>query len=493
MTDNSHEGRLFIDGEFREAKSGKRYDVINPADESVVAAAADAGPEDVYDAVTAARRVADETSWGTDHKFRRHCLEQFQAALREDAEELGRLVIAESGVVSSVINMHVDDMIDGMDFWNELTTSFPWEEDLGPYNFRFMVSDRRVRYEPYGVVGAITPWNAPFMTAIWKASHAMATGNTVVLKSAPDTPLTAARMAQIAAESTDIPPGVFNAISSHDKAIAGDALTGDPRVDLFHFTGSPGVGQRIQQRAAVGIRKVVLELGGKSANILLPDADLDVACTFGVGMCMSASGQGCALPTRMVVHADIYDEVLHRVEAMVANLPWGDPTDPNNVVGPIIRAEQVDRMAGLVDRAKGAGARVLCGGKRGDQGGKGGKGFWYEPTVVADVDENAEIAQTEVFGPVLTVIRYEGNDDEAVRVANNSRYGLSAYVSSRDEERAWRVAHRLRAGTVNINNSFYLAPDAPFGGWGISGVGVEHGIAGFREYLRIKTIASPTK
>jgi aldehyde dehydrogenase (NAD+) len=490
MTETSYEGRLFIDGEFREAKSGRRYDVINPADESVVATAADAGPEDVSDAVAAARRAADETSWGTDHKFRRHCLEQLQAALRSEAEAFRNLVTGEAGVPGSVIPTHVDVMIDGMDFWNELTTSFPWEEDIGPHEILGMNSDRRIRYEPYGVVGAITPWNAPFMTAIWKVTHSMATGNTVVLKSAPDTPLTAAKMAQVISESTDVPPGVVNMISSEDKAIAGDALTGDPRVDMYHFTGSPPVGQRIMERAANGIRHVVLELGGKSANVLLPDADLDMACALGVGMCMSSSGQGCALATRMVVHADIYDEVLQRLVGIVSNLPWGDPTEPTTMVGPIIRAEQLQRIEGLVERAKAAGARVLCGGKRGD---RGGKGFWYEPTVVADVDENSEIAQTEVFGPVLSVIRYEGNDDEAVRVANNSRYGLSAYVQSRDEERAWRVANRLKAGTVNINNSFYLGPDAPFSGWGISGVGVEHGVAGFRDYLRIKTIASPAK
>jgi aldehyde dehydrogenase (NAD+) len=385
---------------------------------------------------------------------------------------------------------HVDVMIDGMDFWNELTTSFPWEEDIGTHEILGMNSERRIRYEPYGVVGAITPWNAPFMTAIWKVTHAMATGNTVVLKSAPDTPLTAARMAQVIADSTDIPAGVVNMISSEDKGIAGDALTGDPRVDMFHFTGSPPVGQRIMERAANGIRHVVLELGGKSGNVLLPDADLDMACALGVGMCMSSSGQGCALATRMIVHADIYDDVLARLEMMVSNLPWGDPTDPGNVVGPIIRLEQLERIEGMVNRAREAGARVLCGGERGD---RDGKGFWYLPTVIADVDENAEIAQKEVFGPVLSVIRYEGDDDEAVRVANNTAYGLSSYIQSRDEERAWRVANRLRAGTVNINNSFYLGPDAPFSGWGISGVGAEHGVAGFRDYLRVKTIASPAK
>ena len=490
MTETAYEGRLFIDGKFVEAHSGKRYDVLNPADDSIVGTAADAAPEDVHDAISAARRAFDETSWATDHKFRRQCLEQFQAALREEALNFQKLVTAEAGVASSAIATHVDVMIEGMDFWNELTTSFEWERDLGPYDIMGFRSDRRVRYEGHGVVGAITPWNAPFMTAIWKVTHALATGNTVVLKSAPDTPLTAAKMAQLAAEKTDIPAGVFNAISSEDKGIAGDAMTGDPRIDLFHFTGSPGVGQRIQERAANGIRKVVLELGGKSANVMLSDADIDLACGLTVMLCMTSSGQGCALGTRAVVHADIYDAVIERLQGIISAVPWGDPTDPANLVGPIIRAEQADRIEGLVDRARDAGARVLVGGKRGN---RDGKGNWYEPTLVVDVDENAEIAQTEVFGPVLSVIRYEGNDDEAVRVANNSKYGLAAYVQSSDEERALRVANRLRAGTVNVGPSFWLSPDAPFGGWGISGVGSEHGLEGFREYLRVKTIATPHK
>src|SRR5712672_922304 len=325
MTQTEYEGRLFIDGAFREARPGGRYDVINPADESVVGTAADASPDDVSDAIGAARKAADETSWATDHAFRRRCLEQLQQGLRKESEDIRKLVTAESGVPSSVIPTHVEVMIEGMDFFNDLITSFQWEEDLPAYEILGNLSLRRIRYEPYGVVGAITPWNAPFMTAIWKVHHALATGNTVVLKSAPDTPMTA-----------------------------------EPRIDLFHFTGSPGVGQRIAERAANGIRHVVLELGGKSANVLLPDADLDMACGLGVAMCMSSSGQGCALATRMVVHADIYDDVLQRLEMMVANLPWGDPTDPGNAVGPIIRAEQLDRIEGLVDRARSDGARVLC-------------------------------------------------------------------------------------------------------------------------------------
>ena len=485
-----YEGRLFIDGEFREAQSGHRFEVINPADESVVGTAADAAAGDVALAVTAARRAADETGWATDHAFRQHCLRQLQDGLRKQADTARALQTAEAGICVSNLATHVDAMIEDMSWFIELIGRFGWETDFPPYELMGLRSLRRVRYEPYGVVGAITPWNAPLMTDIWKTTHALATGNTVVLKTAPDTPLTGAFIAQVAQQLTDIPAGVLNVISSEDKAAAGEALTGDPRVDMYHFTGSPGVGQRIAERAAAGIRKACLELGGKSANIICQDADLDLATQLGVGMCMSNSGQGCALATRMVVHAPVYDEVLQRLGAMVGALPWGDPADPVNVVGPIIRRDQLERMEGLVNRAREAGARVLAGGGRGD---RGGRGFWYLPTVVADVDENAEIAQTEVFGPVLTVVKFDGGEDEAVRVANNSRYGLSAYVQTGDAERAWRIAARLKAGTVNIGPSFYLSPDTPFGGYGISGVGREHGEDGFREYLQAKTIASPAQ
>ena len=483
-----YEGRLFIDGKFREARSGRRFEVINPADESVVGTAADAADEDVARAVGAARRAADEGRWGTDHAFRQRCLRQLQEGLRKESDTARALQTGEAGICASNLATHVDAMIEDMSWFIELIGRFGWETDFPPYELMGLRSLRRVRYEPYGVVGAITPWNAPLMTDIWKTTHALATGNTVVLKTAPDTPLTGAFIARVVQEQTDIPAGVFNVISSRDKAAAGEALTGDPRVDMYHFTGSPGVGQRIAERAAAGIRKVCLELGGKSANIIYSDADLDLATQLGVGMCMSNSGQGCALATRMVVHAPVYDEVLQRLTAMVSALPWGDPADPANVVGPVIRLEQLERMEGLVDRARQAGARVLAGGRRGD---RGGRGFWYLPTVVADVDENAEIAQTEVFGPVLTVVKFDGGEDEAVRVANNSRYGLSAYVQTGDPERAWRIASRLKAGTVNIGPSFYLSPDTPFGGCGISGVGREHGEDGFREYLQAKTIASP--
>lgn len=483
------EGRLFIDGKFVEARSGQRFDVINPADETVVAQAADAAEGDVDVAVSAARRAFDDGTWATDHDFRARCLRQLQEGLSKEADAIADILVREAGTPMSVMGTHVEAMTNDMSYFIDMIGRFPWETDHGLHEVLGMASRRHVRYEPYGVVGAITPWNAPYMTALWKLTHSLSTGNTVVLKTAPDTPLSAALIARVAAESTDIPPGVLNVLSSADKAAVGEALTGDPRIDMFTFTGSPGVGQRIAERAAVGIRKAVLELGGKSANVILPDADLDMAMMLGSMMCLANSGQGCALATRMVVHGDVYDDLVSRlVNFFPTFATWGDPADPANMVGPIIRAAQLDRMEALVDRARADGAEVLLGGKRGD---KFERGFWYEPTLIVGADPMSEIAQTEVFGPVLTVVRYDGDDDEAVRVANSTPYGLSGYVQSASDERAWNVARRLRAGTVNIGASFYLSPDTPFGGYGISGVGREHGEDGFREFVQSKTIASP--
>jgi aldehyde dehydrogenase (NAD+) len=258
---------------------------------------------------------------------------------------------------------------------------------------------------------------------------------------------------------------------------------------MFHFTGSTAVGQRIASRAAIGFRKVVLELGGKSANIILDDADLDTAIPYSVGMCMYNSGQGCLLPTRMVVHASKYDEVLERVVAVARALPWGDPRAADTLVGPIIRRGQVERMAGIVDRARAAGATVATGGKVGHPDFE--KGYWYQPTVVTGVDETAEIAQTEVFGPVLTVLKYAGDDDEAVRIANATPYGLGGFVQSTNPDRAWNIANAMRSGGVAIGPSFWVAADTPFGGYGASGIGRERGVEGFLEFLQAKAISTP--
>jgi aldehyde dehydrogenase (NAD+) len=481
------EGRLFIDGKWRAASDGSTFEVINPADESLVGIAADATALDVSDAIRAARTAFDKTTWATNIDFRRKCLQQLLAGLAKAAGDLAQMATFEAGIPSSQSNL-IDSVIEEVDWTIRLMDTFDWEVDLPAVEMLGMRSYRRVRQEPRGVVGAITPWNAPTSMNVGKSVPALAAGNTVVLKPAPDTPLSAVILADVIASHTDIPPGVFNLITSNDNEVSGDGLTGDPRVNMYHFTGSTAVGQRIASRAAIGFRKVVLELGGKSANIILDDADLDSAIPYSVGMCMYNSGQGCLLPTRMVVHTSKYDEVVERAVAVTKALPWGDPRDPATVVGPIIRRGQLARVAGLVDRAREAGAAIAVGGKISD---RFEKGFWYEPTVVTGVDENAEIAQTEVFGPVLTILKYKGDDDEAIRIADATPYGLGAFVQSTNPDRAWKIARAVRSGGVAIGASFWVAADTPFGGYGASGLGRERGVEGFREFLQAKAISTP--
>lgn len=484
---HASDGLLLIAGKLREASSGARFDVVSPIDESVVGWAADATLADIGAAVGAARAAFDESDWSTNREFRKKCLRQLQVGLRKEIDMFKTVQTAEAGICLGISGL-MDGAIDEIDYAIDLLDSFAWETDFPTHECLGMKSLRKVIYEPHGVVCAITAWNAPFLMALWKVVPALATGNTVVLKSPSATPLIGAMLARVVCEHTDIPAGVLNVISSKNGSLCGDALTGDPRIDMFHFTGSTAIGQRIAERAAVGIRKTVLELGGKSANILLDDAELDVAIPHSAGMCMMNSGQGCTLGTRLIVHASIYAEVVERLAAIINLLPVGDPSETATIVGPIIHLNQLKHIEGLVERAKSEGARVIVGGHRVD---RGGKGFWYAPTLIVDVDENSELAQTEVFGPVLAVLKFNGSDDEAVRIANNSIYGLSGYVQTRNLERAWKIARNVRTGTFSINTSIHNSPDTPFGGRGQSGLGCEHGVDGWREFLLPKTIASP--
>jgi aldehyde dehydrogenase (NAD+) len=442
-------------------------------------------------AVTAARRAFDETTWSEDHAFRRRCLLQLQDGLREAREELREIQVSEAGMTISTAFASVDAVIENMSFMIGLTDSYAYEEVYPVREIRGLSQERRVRHEPYGVVGLITPWNAPFQVNVWKLTPALATGNTAVLKAAPATPFSAAAIARIIAEKTEIPPGVVNIVTSADKAALGELLTGDGRVDMFHFTGSPEVGRRIMERAATGLRNVALELGGKSANIFLDDVDLEQAIPFATALCCTLSGQGCALPTRALVPRTRYGEAVECFRSSFERLPIGDPHEPATVIGPIINAPQQDRILGLIDTGIAEGARLVVGGKRPKVDIRFEGGFWVEPTLFVDVDPAATIAQTEIFGPVLCVIPYE-TDAEAVAIANSTPYGLSGYVQGNDRERAMAMARRLRAGTVGIAGTApWMSPDIPFGGYGISGLGREHGVEGFEEYLQTKSLSYP--
>jgi aldehyde dehydrogenase (NAD+) len=382
--------------------------------------------------------------------------------------------------------VQLDSCIADLQWEIDLIDTYAWEEDLPVHEFMGMRSARRVWREPIGVVGAITPWNFPFMLNLSKIGPALAAGDTMVLKAAPDTPWSATFIGRIAAEQTDIPPGVLNIVTAGDKAEVGEVLTGDPRVDMISFTGSTATGRRIMARGAETLKRVFLELGGKSANIILDDADLAATVPAGSMTCMHA-GQGCAITTRMLLPESRYDEAVEMLKAAFEALPFGDPTDPANLMGPVINKRQQERVLGYIEKGKAEGARLLVGG-----GVPAGfdTGYWVEPTLFVDVDPDATIAQEEIFGPVLSVLRYK-DDDDAVRIANNSEYGLSGAVNSASLDRALGVAARIRTGTIAVNGGQWFGPDSPFGGYKQSGLGREHGVAGFEEYLETKTVGLP--
>jgi aldehyde dehydrogenase (NAD+) len=351
-----------------------------------------------------------------------------------------------------------------------------------------MNSNRLVIREPIGVVGAITPWNFPFMLNLSKLAPALAAGCTVILKPAPDTPFSATWIGKLVAEETDIPAGVFNVVTASDPAEVGDVLTGSPLVDMISFTGSTAVGKHIAARGSDTLKRVFLELGGKSANIVLDDANFaDVLPSAGM-VCMH-SGQGCAITTRLLLPRSRYDEGVDLVKAAFENFPYGDPTDVNNLAGPLINARQRERVLGFMEKGKEEGAKCLVGGGPATQF---DKGYFVQPTLFVDVDPDSTIAQQEIFGPVLSVIPFE-DDDDAVRIANNSRYGLSGAVTSGSLDRALSVARRIRTGTIAVNGGQWFGPDSPFGGYKESGQGREHGVAGFEEYLETKTVGLPPK
>jgi aldehyde dehydrogenase (NAD+) len=481
------EHRMLIDGKLTEAGTGETFENVDPATEEVIGQVADASPEDMERAIDAARRAFDETDWATNPDFRKRCLRQLRDALDRSREELRPQVVAEVGTpISLTYAIQQDSCIEDMQWEIDLIDRYEWETELPAHEFMGLKSGRRVVREPVGVVGAITPWNFPFMLNLSKITPALAAGNTMVLKPAPDTPWSATFIGRLAAEQTDIPPGVLNVVTAGDKAEVGEVLTGDPRVDMISFTGSTATGRRIMARGAETLKKVFLELGGKSANVILDDADFASVVPSGSMICMHG-GQGCAMTTRMLLPRSHYDEAVEMLKAAFEAVPYGDPNDPGNIMGPLINARQRDRVLGYIEKGRAEGAELLVGGGRPAHL---QRGYYVEPTLFVDVDPDSTIAQEEIFGPVLAVIRYE-DDDDAVRIANNSAYGLSGAVTSGSLDRAMSLARRIRTGTVSVNGGLWFGPDSPFGGYKQSGNGREHGVAGFEEYLETKTIGVP--
>ncbi|KUI26883.1 aldehyde dehydrogenase family protein [Mycobacterium sp. GA-2829] len=485
------ESRMLIDGKLVDGEAGTFVN-INPATEEVLGEVSDASKADMHRAIDAARRSFDETDWSTNRALRKRCLEQLHEAIAGELEGLREELIREVGAPRAVTHGPQLDapFADALRYPARLIDTFPWETDLGDtvVSVTGVNTTRKVWHEPVGVVGAITPWNFPFEVVINKLGQALAAGNTVVLKPAPDTPFNATRLGRLIAEQTDIPAGAVNVVPASDHFV-GEELTLSPKVDMISFTGSTSVGRRIMEKGAATMKRLFLELGGKSATIVLEDADFGFACMLGIGPLMHA-GQGCAAPTRMLLPRSRYDEGVAILKGLYENIAAGDPQDPGTICGPVISARQQARILGYIDKGVAEGATLLVGSteppKRFD------KGFWVNPTLFTDVDNSMTIAQEEIFGPVLTVIPYEDEED-AVRIANDSPYGLAGNVMSSSLENSLRVARRLRAGFIGLNGTAGYGADTPFGGYKASGVGRQNGVEGLRQYTEIKSVAYPAQ
>ncbi len=479
--------QLFIGGELVKAQGGATYDNINPASEDVIGEAADASPADVDAAISAARLAFDKTNWSTDVALRVRSLRQLQHALEKCAEPFKAMTVAEVGLpVMMTGTVGFGAPVAGVGWVADLLEHYDFTEDYGVAESLGVRTRRWSERESSGVVAAITPWNQPTQVNLAKVVPALAAGNAVILKAAPATPWCASALGKIIAEHTEIPPGIFNVITSSARD-RGEELVIDPRVDLISFTGSTEIGRHIMRLAANTVKKCFLELGGKSAAIVLEDADLAMAVGMTAGGVCFHSGQGCSTLTRLLLPRSRFEEGVELAARAMAAVPYGDPSDPVNVMGPLISATQRDRVEGLVERAKAAGGTSVIGGRRPPQF---ERGYFYEPTLFADLGEDAEIVRDEVFGPVLVALPFDGEDD-AVRMANDSIYGLSGGVFSRDHEHSKAVARRIRAGTMIVDGGVYYGPDIPFGGYKQSGIGREMGRVGFEEYLELKTFAEP--
>ncbi|MFD6323631.1 aldehyde dehydrogenase family protein [Streptomyces sp. NPDC058442] len=454
---------MYIDGAWRPAAGPDVIEVVNPADGQVIATVPAGTAEDVDAAVRAARAALP--AWAATPPAERAArLAALRDVLVVRQEEIARTVTAELGAplkLSQTVHAGVPVAVAGS--YAELAATYPFEERTG---------NSTVLHEPVGVVGAITPWNYPLHQIVAKAAPALAAGCTIVVKPAEDTPLVARLFAE-AVHEAGVPAGVFNLVTGLGP-VAGQALAEHPGVDLVSFTGSTAVGRRIGAVAAGAVKKVALELGGKSANVILPGADLARAVNVGVANVMSNSGQTCSAWTRMLVHRDQYDEAVELAAAAAAK--YGDR------IGPLVNAEQQQRVRGYIEKGVAEGARLVAGGPDAPRE----KGCFVSPTVFADVTPDMTIAQEEIFGPVLSVLRYEDEED-ALRIANGTVYGLAGAVWAGDEAEAAAFARRMETGQVDINGGRFN-PLAPFGGYKQSGVGRELGVHGLTEYLQTKSL-----
>jgi aldehyde dehydrogenase (NAD+) len=474
---------FYIAGAWEKPVSSEVLRVVSPSSEEVVGEVPVSTTLDMDRAVAAARTAFDDGPWPRmTPDERADVLARAAELLGRRASEIAGVLVDEMGVAISQAPRQMAQVAPVFDYYAELIRTFPFERPVVSGGLAALVTS-----EPVGVVAAIVPWNAPVTLAAWKVAPALAAGCTVVLKPPPEAPLSNYVLAEVLHEA-GVPAGVVNVVPG-DREV-GEHLVTHPGTDKVAFTGSTAAGKRIMSLCGDQVKRVSLELGGKSAAIVLDDADLPTAITSLVGWGMHNSGQVCGIQTRILVPRSRYAEAVEAAAALASAVKVGDPHDPSTAVGPLVAHRQRERVEGYIKLAAEEGARVVTGGGR---PGHLPKGWYVEPTILGDVDNAMRVAQEEIFGPVLCVIAYDSDDhdDDAVRLANDTRYGLTGSVWTGDPARGLRIARRLRSGMVSINSSHPPQPLVPFGGFKESGIGRELGPEGLRNYLEARTIGVP--
>ena len=465
--------RIFIGGEWVEPGGADPIEVVNPTSEEAMGSIPGCSPEDADRAVAAARAAFDSWSQAPREERARY-IAAIAEGLNARADEIAATISQELGMplkLSRIIQVGLP--ASQFASMPQLMEEVAWEEQIG---------NSRVLREPIGVLGAITPWNYPLNQIAAKVAPALAAGCTVVLKPSEVTPLNAFLLAEVI-EAAGLPAGVFNLVTGTGPVV-GEAIAAHPGVDMVSFTGSTRAGRRVSELASATVKPVAMELGGKSPNVILDDADLERAVPDGVAKCFLNSGQTCSALTRMLVPRQRLAEAEELAKAAAETFAPGDPFESSTRLGPLVSGVQRDRVCGYIEKGVEEGARLLTGGTEPPEGLE--RGFFDRPTVFSEVEAEMTIGQEEIFGPVLAIQPYEGEED-AVRIANSTDYGLAGGVWSADEERAIAVARRIRTGQIEINGGAFN-PLAPFGGYGQSGHGRENGRYGIEELLQVKSL-----
>ena len=472
----SDKKKFYINGKWVSPKSNKSIQVINPATEEVCAEISLGSKEDVNDAVLSAKE-AFKTWAFSSKKERLEPLEKLYELYKKRWSDIAETITTEMGAPKDFSTKlqagtgaaHIKTFI-------RYLKEFDFEKPLGEH-----AKNQRLIYEPKGVCALITPWNWPMNQTCLKVMPALASGCTMILKPSEVAPLSAMILTELIDEA-GFPPGVFNLVNG-DGTTTGDALTSHPDINMISFTGSTRAGALISQNAAKDFKRVSLELGGKGANIIFKDADPE-AIERGALRCFRNSGQSCNAPTRMLVEKSMYDEAVERVKKFANSMKVGDPKKEGEHIGPVVSEVQYKKIQSLIQKGIDEGAKLVAGGVGKPDGID--KGYFVKPTAFADVNNQMEIARTEIFGPVLSIIPFE-NEEEAISIANDTDYGLTNYIQTKDKEKANRVARRLRSGMVDVNGAG-IAVDAPFGGFKHSGIGREAGKEGLLEFLEVKSV-----